>query len=233
MGAGPAASGDHARAPRVVLVHGARDQASSFDRARAALPDLDVLTYDRRGWGDTPAWDGVPAGVAGHTDDLLALIGDRPATVVGHSWGGHVAVAAAIRRPDLIGSVGLWETAMQWEPWWPAQHRQLISNAVERLKEKPPGTPRQNRERLLFIAEATEMFAEPYDLGQLKARCVVGFGNAPFPIFEPGVRAFATLMNAELFELPGATHMAHRENPDDFARFVRRAVALGRPAEDS
>ncbi|MBL7488293.1 alpha/beta hydrolase [Frankia sp. AgB1.9] len=218
------------RPPLVVLVHGARDQGSSFERVTALLGDLEVLSYDRRGWGDDPAWDGVPAGVDGHTDDLLALIGERPVTVVGHSWGGHVAVAAAIRRPDLIASVGLWETALQWEPWWPADHRQLISNAVARLREKPPGTPRQNRERLLFVAEATEMFTAPYDLARLKARCIVGYGDAPFPIFEPGVRAFARLMDAERFELPGATHMAHRENPVDFARFVRRAVALSRPS---
>ncbi|MDT3446074.1 MULTISPECIES: alpha/beta fold hydrolase [unclassified Pseudofrankia] len=213
----------------MVLVHGARDQASSFDRVAEALGGIDVISYDRRGWGESPAWDGAHAGIAGHTDDLLAIVGDRPATVVGHSWGGHVAVAAAIRRPDLIMSVGLWETAIQWAPWWPVEHRQLIIDAVERVKRKPPGTPQQDRERTLFVAEATEMMSPPYDLARLKVGCIAGYGTGPYPLFGPGVRAFAELMGVELFELPDATHMAHRENPEDFARFVRRAIALGQP----
>jgi pimeloyl-ACP methyl ester carboxylesterase len=214
--------------PLVVLVHGTRDEASSFDQVVAALGDLQVVTYDRRGWGHRPDWDGRPVDLAGHTQDLLDVLQDRRATVIGHSWGGHVALAAAIRRPDLIVSVGLWETAMPWAPWWEGDHDRMVRRTIDIIASKPPGTPRQDRERRLFVAEATEGLSRSYDLAGFTAPCIVGYGAATLPGFGPGMRAFAELTGAETFPLAGATHMAHREEPEAFARFVRRAVALGR-----
>ncbi|ONH27507.1 alpha/beta fold hydrolase [Pseudofrankia asymbiotica] len=219
--------GAASRPPLVVLVHGTRDQASSFDPVAAALDGVDIVSYDRRGWGEKPVWDGTPADLAGHADDLLMVLGDRPATVVGHSWGGNVAVAAAVRRPDLVLSVALWETAMPWASWWKGNHGQLILGAIASVKEKVPGTQRQNRERRLFLAEASATLSRPFDLDHLTARCIAGYGTATQPPFGPGMRAFAELMRADVFELPDANHMAHRENPEGFAQFVRSAIALG------
>jgi pimeloyl-ACP methyl ester carboxylesterase len=214
-------------APRVVLVHGARDEGSSFDHVARALDGVEVVAYDRRGWGLDPDWDGRPVDLAGHTQDLLDILGDGPATVIGHSWGGHVAVAAAIRRPDLIVSVGLWETAMPWAPWWKGDQDRLARKAIGVIASKPPGSPRQNRERLLFMAEATEGLSQSYDLAKFTTPCIVGYGTATIPTFGPGIQALAEQTGAETFALAGATHMVHREAPEDFARFIRRAIALG------
>ena len=214
--------------PLVVLVHGTRDEGASFDAVIAELDGLEVVTYDRRGWGRDPVWDGEPADLSGHADDLLAFLRDRPATVVGHSMGGNVAIGAAIRRPDLFVSLGVWETAMPWAPWWQGEHPRLIRGAIRRMEQKPPGTPRQNRERRLFLAEATEGLSPSFDLTRLTTRTVVGYGTATVPAFGPGMHGLAEVIGAETFELPGAGHMAHREEPEDFARFVRRAIALGR-----
>jgi pimeloyl-ACP methyl ester carboxylesterase len=219
---------DQSLAPLVVLVHGTRDEGASFDAVRAELDGLDVVTYDRRGWGQEPVWDGEPAAIADHADDLLALIGERPATVVGHSMGGNVAIAAAIHRPDLIISLGAWETAMPWAAWWQGNHPKLIRGAISRMEQKEPGTPRQNRERRLFLAEAKEGLSPSYDLSRFTTRSVVGYGTATLPAFGPGMHALAEVVGAEVFALPGAGHMAHREDPAGFARFVRQAIALGR-----
>jgi pimeloyl-ACP methyl ester carboxylesterase len=217
--------------PLVILVHGTRDQGASFERAAAVLDDVEVVSYDRRGWGDGRGapWDGTHAGLAGHTDDVLAILGERRATIVGHSWGGNVALAAAIRRPDLVRSVGVWETAMPWAPWWQGAHRSLILAAIDQTTQKPPGTARQNRERTLFAAEATEALSPLFDLGRFTAGCVAGYGTATRPHFGVGMRAFAEQTGAEVFELVGATHMAHRDHPEDFARFVRHALARRPP----
>ena len=215
-------------APRVVLVHGTRDQGGSFDAVVAALDDVDVVTYDRRGWGPEPSGDGQPAELDEHADDLLAVIGDRPATVVGHSMGGNVAIAAAIRRPDLIVSLGVWETAMPWASWWVGEHPRLIRGAISRIEQKPSGTPRQNHERRLFLAEATAGLSPSYDLHRFTSKCVVGYGTATVPEFGPGMNALAKVIGAEVFVLPGASHMAHREEPEGFSRFVRHAIALSR-----
>ncbi len=116
---------------------------------------------------------------------------------------------------------------MPWAPWWQGEHPRLIRGAITRMAQKPPGTPRQNRERRLFMAEATEGLSRSYDLTRLTTRCVVGYGTATLPTFGPGMHALAEVIGAELFVLPGATHMAHREEPEGFARFVRCAIALG------
>jgi pimeloyl-ACP methyl ester carboxylesterase len=214
--------------PLVVLVHGTRDEGASFDAVTRELDGIEVVTYDRRGWGPAPVWNGEPATLADHAGDLLALLGERPATVVGHSMGGNVAIAAAIARPDLIASLGVWETAMPWAPWWQGEHPRLIRAAIRRMQEKPPGTSRQNHERRLFLAEATEGLSPSYDLSRLATRTVVGHGTATIPAFGPGMHALAEVIGGEIFSLPGAGHMAHREEPAGFAAFVRQAIATGR-----
>src|SRR6185437_10668430 len=82
---------DDPDAPVIVLVHGVLDTCLSFDGVVDALaPDFTVVTYDRRG------------------------------TVVGHSYGGTVAMLAAVRRPDLVAALGVFEPSMQWLDWWPS-----------------------------------------------------------------------------------------------------------------
>lgn len=212
--------------PQVILLHGTRDTAASFDAVAADLDGLDIRAYDRRGWGGNVRDGEPPADLAAHADDLLGLIKDRPATVIGHSFGGHVAIAAAIRRPDLVRSVGIWESTMPWAPWWQGEHGRLIRTARDNVAGKPPGTPQQNRDRRGFVAEATENLSQHYDLADFTTPCIVGYGAANVPSFEMGMRALGEVIGAEVFALPDATHMAHRDDPAGFARFVRRAVAL-------
>ena len=106
-------------APRVVLVHGAPDRATSFRRVLPFLGDLDVVTYDRRGYGSAIGNATEAMTIADHAHDLLDVVADGPAVVVGHSFGGHVALAAAIAQPGPIASLGVWEPASPWADWWP------------------------------------------------------------------------------------------------------------------
>src|SRR5688572_26246204 len=103
------------------------DRATSFAKVRRRLEESgghEVLTLDRAGYGsrvDAPP----PAGrgrIATDVDDLLELVdgSDGPAVMIGHSYGGHVAMAAAIRRPDLVPAIGVFETPLAWMPWWPS-----------------------------------------------------------------------------------------------------------------
>ncbi|MBL7486878.1 alpha/beta hydrolase [Frankia sp. AgB1.9] len=229
MEPGPEAEQRSAARPRVVLVHGLRDEGSSFDPVARLLPGLEVLRYDRHGWGASPNWDGVEADLGGHVDDLLRVLAGRPATVVGHSWGGNVALAAAIRHPDLVEAVGIWETAMPWADWWPREHRAVIQETIDRAAVTRPGSPRQLRERALAAAEMTLTLDPPFDPGQLTVPRVVGYGTASFPHFADGMRAFAAQVGAETVSFAGASHMVHREDPAGFASFVQR-VADRRPA---
>src|SRR6202008_3024886 len=82
------AVGRRARTVRIVLVHGTMDRASSFAKVRRHLDDLDVVTYDRRGYGR--ARDNKPTSLEDHIEDLEAHL-DGPTVIVGHSLGGDLA----------------------------------------------------------------------------------------------------------------------------------------------
>ena len=78
--------------PRVVMVHGAMDRATSFGRVGLRLRDAEVVTYDRRGYaGSWPL--GPTPDFAHQVHDLVEVLDGRPAVVVGHSYGGNVVLA--------------------------------------------------------------------------------------------------------------------------------------------
>ena len=89
-----------------MLVHGVFDSCDSFEAVIEHLvPEHTVLTYDRRGWARSV--DATPAtSLDDHADDLLAVMGERRATVVGHSYGGTVSFLAAVRAPERVVALG-------------------------------------------------------------------------------------------------------------------------------
>jgi len=95
-----------------VLVHGSWVDRRSWGRMRPLLSQgLDVVSYDRRGHGES---QGPPRRrpVRDDAEDLAELLRsvDRyPAHVVGHSYGGAVALRLAIDQPELVRSVALHE----------------------------------------------------------------------------------------------------------------------------
>ncbi|MCK9486339.1 MAG: alpha/beta hydrolase [Dehalococcoidia bacterium] len=94
--------GDPTRPP-LVLLHGDQDHARTWDRvARAFEGDYYVVAPDLRGHGDSEwARGGYYSTVEHVTDlvDLIDLLGGL-AQVVGHSFGGEVALIAAGAFPE-------------------------------------------------------------------------------------------------------------------------------------
>jgi pimeloyl-ACP methyl ester carboxylesterase len=107
--------------PLVVLVHGSPDRRGAFRRAVRYLPELRVVTCDRRGYGDS-AWLEPPARLDDHARDLLDVLDGRRATVVGHSFGANVAMLAATTAPEQFAAIGAFEPSMCWLPGWDAAH---------------------------------------------------------------------------------------------------------------
>lgn len=102
--------------PRVVLIHGGV-QGSSLSGAghftaqhRLAAQGFQLLVPDRPGHGKTPS-PGRPDDAAGDGEWAAELLGDS-AHLIGHSFGGCVALAAASRRPAAVRSLTLIEPAM-------------------------------------------------------------------------------------------------------------------------
>jgi pimeloyl-ACP methyl ester carboxylesterase len=101
--------------PPILLIHGTSIDADTWGEAFDALAaDHRVVAYDRRGHTRTRE-AGTPA--TGdwtlHTDDARAFIEQldlAPATVVGWSGGGTVALRLAMERPDFVRNLVLVES---------------------------------------------------------------------------------------------------------------------------
>lgn len=96
-------------APLLILIHGNRDHARSWDAIAAALAGhYHIVAPDLRGHGDS-AWsaDGRYNYAAYLADlaalcDMLGVGAGRPATLIGHSLGAHIALRYAGAVPDAV-----------------------------------------------------------------------------------------------------------------------------------
>ncbi len=91
--------------PRVIALHGWARRGSDF---RAVLADLDALAPDLPGFGASPA-PSEALGAEGYAHLVNELLDgcEVPPVVVGHSFGGRVAVCLAALYPDRVGSLVL------------------------------------------------------------------------------------------------------------------------------
>jgi len=99
----------------LVMVHGALETHQNWDRVVPHLPDsFRVLTYDRRGYGDSEKPRGKGS-FRDHVADLTALIEQLelvPAWVVGQSGGGSITLRLAAERPALLRGIVAHEPAL-------------------------------------------------------------------------------------------------------------------------
>src|ERR671932_155375 len=94
-------------APTVVLVHGTMTWGTdAFEAQRPLAERYRLLVTDRRGFGGSPDIDRSDYEV--DAADVVELLGDG-AHLVGHSYGGVVAMLAAGLRPQSVRSLALIE----------------------------------------------------------------------------------------------------------------------------
>jgi proline iminopeptidase len=121
----------------IVIVHGGPD----FDH-EYLLPDMDrvaesfhLVYYDQRGRGRSfsgRATDDVS--ITTEIDDLdriRELVGRQAVAVLGHSWGGLLAMEYAIRCPDRVSHLILMNTA-------PASHTGVVALRQELSRRRSP-----------------------------------------------------------------------------------------------
>ena len=102
------------RGETVVLVHGALSDRRTWRRQQDRLAQMHrVVSYSQRYFGLAPWHEGwPPLGPATHAADLSELItqlGAGPVHLVAWSYGGHVALAVAVRHPEQVRSLFIYE----------------------------------------------------------------------------------------------------------------------------
>jgi proline iminopeptidase len=98
--------------PEVVVLHGGPGAHHDY-----LLPQFDRLArgrrlryYDQRGGGRSPVDRAVPVAWREQVADLAALIAywdATPATLLGYSWGGLLALLFAVAHPDRVARLAL------------------------------------------------------------------------------------------------------------------------------
>jgi len=217
--------------PLVVLVHGAIERSAGFSTVLDWLPEFDVIAYDRRGHGSR--WKEGPATLDGDIEDLIGVLNDRVATVIGHSLGGLVTLGAALRRPELFEAVGLYETAIPWAEWWSDRERDAMLEEIERntaaaLERAPDERAQVEVAWRSCRQEVLEALQAPFRWRDLAVPITTGCGAEGESRSARDARRVAAYFGEEAVVLTGAGHRAHRTNPDAFADFVRRCQRAGR-----
>lgn len=226
------------------------DRAASFSKVvrRLARDSLEVVTFDRAGYASRVDEPAPEHRVEADARDLLARLGSRPAVVVGHSYGGHVALAASLLRPDLVRAVVLYETPLAWASWWPpdtsggravevvraggtpadAAETFMRSIVGDRVWERLPVATKEARraEGLALLADMHDIrTAAPYDPGSVTTPVVIGCGSESKGQHRLGTAEWQRLLpHAEVEVVAGAGHGAHLSHPDAFADLARRAL---------
>jgi pimeloyl-ACP methyl ester carboxylesterase len=159
-------------APQLVLLHGWMDVSASFQFVVDALAgDWHVLAPDWRGYGLTDNGPGDCYWFPDYLGDLDAILDSvspaAPATLVGHSMGGNVALLYAGVRPARVGALvnlegfGLRDNPPEMAParyarWLdelksPPQGRRYhsLAEVADRLRRN---NPRLDAERAAFLA---------------------------------------------------------------------------------
>jgi len=149
--------------PPLVLVHGSCTDMTTWDGVVDDLArDHRVIIYDRRGYGRSrhkPVRDHRL-----HARDLTLLlqeVASEPATVVGWSSGGNVALAAAVKNPELFGALGIVEAPFHGLRY---ADRTVLATALRLKLTQFRGRPIQAVEAFLRFGSALRSGGNVYDM---------------------------------------------------------------------
>lgn len=237
--------------PPLVLLHGAMcDRRVWRAEAEDLARDVEVVTWDAPGHGESsdPPEDFGLEDHARCLAGLLGALGVGPAHVVGHSWGGGLALQLAAAHPDAVASLVLVGGYAGWAGSLPADDvARRLAFALDAAEQLPGGfdvwsTPGLSPEHVApdRVAELDAMAADLRPVGmRVMAR---GFARADLRDALPGIAVptlllygaedaraprpvaealHAALPCSTLAIVPGLSHELVMEAPHLFTTVVR------------
>ena len=246
-------SAENAAAPRIVLLHTLAMDRSMWAPLVALLPDLNVLTYDVRGHGESSK-TAAPYSVEQFADDLadlLAGVGWSRAIVLGASMGGSIAISFAIAHPSMVAALGLVDTTA----WYGGDAPATWAERAHKAESDGFGSMIAFQQTRWFsdafrdahrdvVASTSDIFlrndvaayaALCRMLGAFDARASLGHISVPTEVLV-GAEDYATPLDmsqelersiggAQLTVVPNVRHLTILEIPDRIAELVRTLVA--------
>jgi len=238
-------------AETIVFSHGLLWSGRMYDAQVAALKArYRCVTYDHRGQGQSPA-SPTPYDMETLAADAAALIdalGVAPVHFVGLSMGGFVGMRLAIRKPELLRTLILVDTAADSEPRANVPKYRAMSfltrmfgyrivlGAVMKIMFGPPflkdaarsAQRRTMEQHLLGLRDAETRAAlesvitrRPVEdeLGKIKTPTLVLHGAEDRAIVTPRARKMAdAIPSARWVTIPRAGHTSTVEEPDAIVR---------------
>ena len=239
----------------IVLLHATLSASVQLGGlARLLAAGGPVLALDRRGSGESAVPAPGPLNVAVHANDVAGLLdeeGIAGAILVGHSFGGVVALEAAARFPERVVAVVAWEP-----PYGPLADTQpraafaAVATATGRahatggaaaaaaafldgVAGEGAWAALPERARAFLAAQGDGAYADaaldgldPDGLARIVAPVTLLAGSASDPFYAPIARALAAqIPGARLVVLAGLRHPAPITDPEPVAAAILDAIA--------
>lgn len=243
--------------PPLVMLHGSLNNHQTAWMMVKPLLEAQFTMYavDRRGRGETTATEGHT--IADEANDALAVIESigEPVLLLGHSFGAHVALAAAAKAPEKIRKLMLYEpprpTAMSRELLTRLQGLAASGQDEEMVEDFLLNGPRVPAEEVAMIRATPfwqflvgdaqnsirewpaltdlEFDAQAFSTLNVPVLLITG-DQSPDDVYETTPLAGA-LPNARVAVLQGQAHIAQAMAPQVFAdtvtAFAKEGVAAG------
>ncbi len=227
----------HGAAPAAVL--GLPGWARTHRDFDAAFEGLDAIAVDLPGFGARPepaeAW-----GAADYAVALLPLLDEmaRPAVVVGHSFGGRVAVNLAARYPERVGALVLTGVPLLRRPGAPSakpplayragrtlHRRKLLGEAaMEALRQRYGSSDYRAATgvmRQVLVRVVNETYEDQLGAVTCPTELVWGADDAEVPV-AVAQAAGRMLAASTLTVVPGAGHLLPLTSPGELRSAVER-----------
>lgn len=226
----------------VVGLHGwARTRAD----LAGTLAGLNALAFDLPGFGASPdppeVW-GTRAYAALIAEAFVGL--DRPQVVLGHSFGGRVAISLAASRPELVSGLVLTGVPMLRKKsgsasvaWrfrvarWGSRHGFVSEPRMERLRHRYGSYDYRNAKgimRSVLVRTVNESYEDELARITCPVRLVWGANDTAASV-EVAREACALIRDARLEVIPDGGHMTPLSSPDVLRQSVRRLLSVSAP----
>lgn len=225
--------------PIVVLIHGSLDRAAGMLRvSRQLQKQARIIRFDRRGYARNIEHKG-PFDVAGNADDLIEILDGREAILIGHSFGGNIALAVAARVGDQVLGVSTYETPLSWFDWWPKSTAGAQSLTVSpdqaaeafmirligqrRWDELPERTKEERRQEGPTLSKELQSIRDsaPWSPENIQCPVVCGYGSRALEHHKRGaIWLGANLPSGRTVEIKGAGHGAPNSHPEELAELL-------------